>query len=151
MGTLFFTGVDYDQSVIDVAEKNARSLGVKINALKLNVLKEPIPATGFDVVVSNPPYVLPSEKKQMKNNVLNFEPGSALFVPQDTPLIFYERITEHASNILNNNGMLFYEINESHGNEIRQLLEEKGFSSVAVKQDIHGKDRFVFGTLRKVI
>jgi release factor glutamine methyltransferase len=147
-GVSTFTGLDRDQSIIDVAERNAKAQGVKMNALRVNLLNEPISDSGFDIIISNPPYVLTSEKTYMKKNVLDFEPEKALFVPEDDPLIFYHRITEEAARVMNPGGMLFYEINEQFGIEVQHLLEELEFTGVEIKKDIHGKDRFVFGRLK---
>ena len=147
-GVNAFTGLDRDQSIIDIAGSNAKAQGVNMNALRVNLLNEPIPDTGFDIIVCNPPYVLPSEKTHMRKNVLDFEPGKALFVPEDDPLIFYHRITEQAARILNPGGMLFYEINEQFGIEVNHLLEEWEFTGVEIKKDIHGKERFAFGWLK---
>jgi release factor glutamine methyltransferase len=142
-----FTGLDYAKSIVDVAEKNAIELGVKMKALVADVLAYEIPDSGFDIIISNPPYVLPSEMKYMNKNILDFEPGRALYVPEDDPLVFYDRITEQAARILNSNGMLFFEINESSGVAVKQLLQNWGFSGVKLKKDIHDKDRFVMGRL----
>jgi release factor glutamine methyltransferase len=93
--------------------------------------------------VSNPPYVRESEKSQMEKNVLDFEPGLALFVPDEHPLIYYERIAEFAVTHLRDNGLLYFEINESFGKECSEMLRKMNFTSIAVKKDINGKDRMV--------
>jgi release factor glutamine methyltransferase len=97
----------------------------------------------WDVIVSNPPYVLESEKKYMKQNVLNWEPEIALFVEDSDPLIFYRIIAEQATKVLNKNGILYFEINESFGQETIDLLDEKGFVNIELKKDINDKDRMV--------
>jgi len=142
-----FTGLDCVKSIVDVAEKNANEMGVKMKGLVADVLEHEIPDSGFDIIVSNPPYVLPSEMKYMHTNVLDFEPGRALYIPENDPLIFYSRITEQAIRILNPNGMLFFEINESFGGAVKQLLQNMGFLGVELKKDIHDKDRFVMGRI----
>lgn len=146
-GVNTFTGVDYDQVIIDVAKVNAKGLGVEMDTQVVNILENNIHKSGFDVIVSNPPYVLPSEKKYMRNNVINFEPENALFVPENDPLIFFHRITELATEKLNRTGMLFFEINESFGSDVKKILRKKNFSDVEVEKDIHGKNRFVCGQL----
>lgn len=140
-----FTGVDNDTFVLEVARQNCAVWNIQMTPLKIDVLKEGIPATGFDIIISNPPYVLPSEKDHMKEHVLNYEPSRALFVPEENPLIFYERITKESERILNPQGMLIFEINESFGPQVQKIILQHHYSKVLIAQDIHGKDRFVFG------
>jgi release factor glutamine methyltransferase len=147
IGNIIFTGLDYDKLIMDVALLNARNLGVDMKYLIIDIFKNEIPGAGFDIIVSNPPYVLPSEKNNMRKNVLNYEPWNALFVPEDQPLKFYHRITELASQMLKRNGMLFFEINESYGLEVEQILQKWSFTNIEIKKDVHGKDRFVFGQI----
>jgi release factor glutamine methyltransferase len=147
IGNNLFTGLDYSSSIMKVAELNAKDMGVTMKSMTIDILRNDIPDSGFDIIVSNPPYVLPSEKKHMRRNVLDYEPGNALFVPEDKPLIFYHRIAELASTNLNRNGWLFFEINESFGSEVKKILQEWRFSDIKIKQDIRGKDRFVCGCL----
>ena len=98
---------------------------------------------GWDVIVSNPPYVLNSEKELMNKNILNWEPNLALFVEDDNPLLFYKEIAKKSSNVLRKNGLLYFEINENFGKEIINLLEVIGFVNIELKKDINGKDRMV--------
>lgn len=98
----------------------------------------------FDLVVSNPPYVLDSEREQMRANVLRYEPEGALYVPDDDPLLFYRTIASLP--LLNPGGELWFEINERFGRETECLLSSLGYTDVRVIQDIHGRDRFVRGT-----
>jgi len=97
----------------------------------------------YDIIVSNPPYVLSSEKEQMNKNVLDWEPHVALFVEDKEPLIFYNNIADIARNILNKNGKLYFEINERFGKDIVELLEKKGFVNIELKKDINDKDRMI--------
>ena len=97
----------------------------------------------FDIIVSNPPYVLESDKSMMANNVLQNEPHLALFVPDDNPIKYYNTIAEIATKRLNQNGLLYFEIHEQKGSEILKMLKDKGFTSVELKQDLQGKDRMV--------
>jgi release factor glutamine methyltransferase len=97
----------------------------------------------YDIIVSNPPYVLSSEKEQMNKNVLDWEPHVALFVEDKEPLVFYKNIADIARNILNKNGKLYFEINERFGKEIVELLEKKGFVNIELKKDINDKDRMI--------
>ena len=140
-----FTGIDKSFPALKVAEANARSFGVSMNSIHLDILKNKIQCSGFHIIASNPPYVRPSERKFMKKNVLYYEPMEALFVPEEDPLIFYKKIVSNSANILRPDGMLFFEINEIYAEEVKQLLLDSNYMSVNVNQDIHGKDRFVYG------
>ena len=101
----------------------------------------------YDVIVSNPPYVRNSEKELMDRNVLDHEPHLALFVDDADPLLFYREITENALKMLKKGGLLFFEINEAFGKEVKELMEDAGFSDVEVRKDINGKDRMAKGVL----
>ena len=116
--------------------------------LKADLLSDSIPETlltqaPFDLIVSNPPYILDSEKSAMRANVLDYEPALALFVPDADPLLFYRAIGRWSRRLLAENGALIVEINENLGEETASLLsEELGRGAVVVK-DFAGKDRFV--------
>lgn len=98
----------------------------------------------FDVIVSNPPYVKTSESASMRANVLAFEPHLALFVADENPLIFYEKIFDFAQTNLTENGSIYFEINQALGTGTVNLFTKNGFSAT-LKQDIFGVDRMVFG------
>ena len=138
--------IDFDPRVIKVARVNATLHQVDLDIMMIDVLKENIPLQGLDVIVSNPPYVLDSEKEVMSNNVLQYEPQTALFVSDDQPIIFYEIIADRALEALRDEGKLYFEINERFGEQVKFMLERKGFKHVTVIQDIHGKDRIVRGS-----
>ena len=93
--------------------------------------------------MSNPPYITEGEKAQMRPNVLDYEPHSALFVEGNDPLLFYRAIADYGLTHLKNNGFLYFEINEQFGKEIRQMLEERGYKEIVVKEDMEGKERMV--------
>lgn len=103
----------------------------------------------LDIIVSNPPYVCNKEMEFMDTNVLNFEPHIALFVPNDNPLLFYNRIAELAKELLKDNGQLYFEINELYGLEVKKILEDNGFIDCMIIKDFREKNRFVFGYLKK--
>ncbi|NSW93089.1 MAG: hypothetical protein HPY62_00095 [Bacteroidales bacterium] len=96
-----------------------------------------------DLIVSNPPYVTESEEKYMHVNVLNFEPHTALFVPDSDPLMYYRAIISFAEKKLNPGGHLWFEINEAMGQRIADALQKTGFIEVSVIRDLNGKDRFI--------
>jgi len=140
-------GIDISEDALKIAGDNARNLSCEVNFLKVDILKEEpmiLSAGGkFDIIVSNPPYITPQEKLAMHKNVLEFEPHLALFVEENDPLIFYRAIANYASKNLNQQGKLYFEINQAFGNEIVELLSEKGFQDIQLKKDLSGHDRMV--------
>src|ERR1017187_3137651 len=132
------TGVDISQKALELAHVNAIANNVTIDLVNLDILnKLNWKKLGiFDIIVSNPPYVHESEKSQMHINVLNYEPHQALFVPDNNPLLYYEMISELAASHLTKNGKLYFEINEAYGNNIKQMLEDKGFIDIIVNKDL---------------
>ncbi len=113
--------------------------------LKADVLAGPsgFKPASFDILVSNPPYVMDSEKALMRSNVLDHEPHLALFVPDDDPLLFYRAIADWAHSCLKPAGFAIVEINEALGPETAALYAEAGFSDVRILKDLNDKDRFV--------
>ena len=137
-------GVDVSEGALSVARENARNLGAKVDFSLLDILNEE-PAGLYDVIISNPPYITFSEKAQMHENVISYEPSLALFVPDEDPLRFYRRITNLSQSHLRPGGRLYFEINEHFGDETRDLLIAGGFVQVSLIQDLNGKDRIVSG------
>ena len=104
------------------------------------------PANSFDLIVSNPPYVMEMEKEFMKKNVLDYEPSQALFVSDTDPLLFYRAIISITVEKLNSGGWLFMEINEKFGEEIKLMMKEAGINhNLMVNKDLNAKDRWVSG------
>ena len=136
------TALDISQKAIEVAKENASDLKAKINFVNNDIFKWN-PSEKFDIIVSNPPYVGKSEAKDMNINVLNFEPVDAIFVEDDNPLLFYDRIAEIAKKFLNPDGSLYLEINPLHEEHLKRMLEEKGFKNISVILDSFGKKRFI--------
>lgn len=133
---------DISDQALKIARKNAIQNEVVINLEKFDILgQSPFSENGFDLVVSNPPYVTESEKKLMQKNVLNFEPSLALFVPDNDPLLFYRSIVMKAKELLVPGGELYFEINEAYGCEVSGLLIENGYN-VEILSDMNGKERF---------
>ncbi|MFB6342419.1 peptide chain release factor N(5)-glutamine methyltransferase [Saccharicrinis sp. FJH62] len=145
-GTKVF-GCDISQVAIELANENAKLNNLDVHFFYYDILSQngTLPVKKFNMIVSNPPYVLESEKVQMEANVLKYEPHSALFVPDDDPLIFYQRISEFARLYLANDGEIWLEINENKGAEVKRLLENNSFHDVVILKDIFGKQRFVYG------
>ena len=121
--------------------------GVDIVFLEADILSLEGFKDKFDVIVSNPPYVRELEKLEMKNNVVEHEPGLALFVSDGDPLIFYKKITRLALSHLKKGGVLFFEINQYLGEEMKQLLEAENFSEIELRKDMFGNDRMLKGQL----
>jgi release factor glutamine methyltransferase len=141
---------DISEAALETASKNASKNDVLVDFSKQNILNVGLHAKRglFDIIVSNPPYVLDKEKEMMQPNVLEYEPGLALFVDDDAPLLFYKAIVAYSLNCLKTNGRLYLEINEAFGKQVAELLIENGFLEVSVKKDINGKNRMVRGKNR---
>ena len=142
--------VAWDVSVeaLKVARQNARLNGVNIFFSEVDILNDCPADNKFDIIVSNPPYIMDSEKGEMDNNVLDYEPHTALFVPDDNPLLFYNRIADIALKLLNPKGTLYFEINRAKGKETVKMLKDKGFIDVALYKDISENDRIVRASLK---
>ncbi len=134
---------DISLEALHLAHKNAEANNVFINFYHINILKQATWDETFDIIVSNPPYVRQSEKTAMDATVLDYEPAIALFVSDDDPLLFYRHIGLFAQNHLNENGQLFFEINQAFGKETVKLLKSQGFKTVELRKDLSGHDRFV--------
>ena len=100
-------------------------------------------ANSFSCWVSNPPYILSSEKKSLEKNVVDYEPHMALFVGVSDPIQFYRTIADRAKVFLKESGYLFFEVHEEYGNEILNLLEELNFVNIELRKDLQGKPRMV--------
>ena len=144
------TGIDVSEEAIEIAKENAQRNGVDVRFEVRDIFGEEWAKSsdeiggfgGFDIVVSNPPYVRESEKKGMRKNVLEYEPATALFVPDEDPLKFYRRIAE-----LHVGKQLFFEINEAFGKEMKELLERAGYTDIRITRDLYGKERIIEGRM----
>lgn len=136
-------GCDVSEDALRIAAENNLMNGTSVNFFPCDILTEALPHKFYDIIVSNPPYVLEMESFSMQKNVLDYEPHIALFVPDNDALIFYRRIAEQAMHALKPNGKLFFEINEEKGKEVRELLLASGFINVEIRKDINGKNRMV--------
>lgn len=140
------SGMDYSEVAIKTACLNAG-----INNLSVNFFCGDIKQWNltywhsYDIIVSNPPYVLEKEKREMSDNVLKFEPEGALFVKDDEPFEFYNIIARFAYRYLSEAGWLYFEINESFGRELVRLMSDEGYKNVEIKKDINGKERMLRG------
>jgi release factor glutamine methyltransferase len=143
-------GWDISGDALTVARENACINNVSVHFDNIDILKWQtynLPKM-YDIIVSNPPYVTLSEKQSMLPNVTEYEPHLALFVPEDDPLVFYRKIADFALSRLKPEGRLYFEINEKLGNDLINLLREKGFGEVLLRKDINGRDRMIRCTIK---
>ena len=139
--------LDVSRDALAVARDNAAALKAKVRFFESDILL-PQPAATYDIIVSNPPYICWSEREAMERNVKDYEPGQALFVPDNDPLLFYKSIAPYAMQSLDKGGRLYLEINQRFGREVKQLLEDNGFDEVRIIEDSYGKVRFAAAVKR---
>lgn len=138
-------GLDISRQALLVAGENGRKNKLHVNWGYMDLLNHhPLDQwEAFDLLVSNPPYVLNSERIAMTAQVLDYEPESALFVEDDNPLIFYAAIASFCKLHLADRGEIWLEINEAFGEECASLFTKEGFSRVRILRDIHEKERYI--------
>lgn len=136
------TAVDLSEDALAVARENGERLRVKVDFRREDVLAMRDDGSRYDIIVSNPPYVLDSERSQMSPRVLDHEPAMALFVPDDDPLRFYKAIVAYASDALVAGGRLYLEINPMGVDGIRRLLVDVGLEDIDMIRDMTGRERF---------
>ena len=149
--SLEVSAVDVSESALITASRNAARYNVPIDFKRIDILNEKdwIPLSHFDIIISNPPYIPHAEKALMEGNVLSHEPHLALFVDDNNPLVFYEKIADFVikNAALNSNlkikPLLFFECNEFNAHEVVSMLYKKGFENVELKKDMSGKDRMI--------
>ena len=138
------TAVDISDGALAVASGQKFECDVPPKFIKADVLAGPVEGLGsFDMILSNPPYVMDSEKALMRRNVLDHEPWLALFVSDDDPLVFYRAVAAWAKQLLKSDGLCLVEINESLGRQTAKVFEDTGFRDVEVLQDLNSRDRFI--------
>ncbi|MCB0481425.1 MAG: peptide chain release factor N(5)-glutamine methyltransferase [Flavobacteriales bacterium] len=136
---------DISNEALDVARENANLNGVEVAFFNWDIFTEiPIKASKkWNVIISNPPYVLESDKAEMQAAVLDYEPHQALFIPDQDPLLFYRRIGELAKSMLCDKGLLFFEIHEKYADQTLELLKIIGYEQVELRNDLSGKPRMI--------
>jgi release factor glutamine methyltransferase len=136
---------DKSRDALAAAADNARETCIDLRLLELDVLDrhawDALPA--FDIIISNPPYVLDADKSSIRDNVLQYEPHMALFVEDPDPLRFYDAISSLALLRLASDGRLFFEVHEEKGPDVQSLLRNRGFREVILRKDLSGRDRMV--------
>ena len=138
---------DISEDALAIAQTNNERLQGKVRFFQADILHYQPKAEEvgkYNAIVSNPPYVTHGEASAMETNVLRYEPHTALFVPDDDPLLFYRQIAKLGKVMLKPDGLLAFEINQSFGLDTKQLLKEQGYQEVEVEKDLSRKDRFVF-------
>jgi release factor glutamine methyltransferase len=137
--------IDISDAALQVAKQNAINNNAPVHFLQMDILDESqwdsLP--GLDIIVSNPPYISQQEAAGMEKNVLAYEPHQALFVADDNPFIFYDKIAKLGCRKLSKNGCLFFEINESLGIETQAVIKKYNYREVTIKKDMQGKDRMI--------
>ncbi|MBE9586162.1 peptide chain release factor N(5)-glutamine methyltransferase [Mucilaginibacter sp. JRF] len=137
------SAMDISVDALQTAQGNAALNGVEVNFMEADILSAKPDEAKYNIIVSNPPYVTSHDKRQMHTNVTDFEPHTALFVPDEEPLLFYKAIADYALLSLKRPGMLFFEINESYGPETVEMLVAKGYKDVELRKDMSGRNRMV--------
>lgn len=169
------TAWDISEKALHIAEENAKRTGIHVSFEQRDILLPPssfllnsvdfcrdsanqasllaltvpkVPTSSrWDTIVSNPPYICNKERVNMEQNVLEYEPSLALFVPDDDPLLFYRAITRFAKTALKDGGNLYFEINPLYAEPLKQLMQEEGFADIKLYQDSFGKQRFAHGRI----
>jgi release factor glutamine methyltransferase len=138
--------LDVSEKALEVANMNAQRLNRKIHFHRYDILVSELDIERkFDIIVSNPPYISKIETQTLQQQVVDFEPHLALFVEDENPFLFYEKIILFAKQHLNQKGKLYFEINQKYGAEIKTLLQKNNFSDVRILKDINQNDRMAVG------
>lgn len=140
---------DISAAALDISRFNNEKAGTSVTFNQQDILSNYLPQRELDILVSNPPYITNSEKAEMSNNVLQWEPPTALFVSDKDPLIFYRAIAEYGCQSLKEYGSLYFEINRAYGNETVRLLEDMGYKNIILRKDLSGNDRMIKATFIK--
>jgi release factor glutamine methyltransferase len=138
-------GCDVSEEALNVARRNGAALNIRVDFQGINFLDEAqqklLPTV--DILVSNPPYIPLRDKDTMQPNVLNFEPHTALFVPDTDALLFYKAIAQFAKKRLYANGTIYLEIHEDLGKDVVNLFRNEGYGNIELRKDMQGKERMV--------
>lgn len=141
-------GLDISSDALNTALDNASKLNLFNKAIfrKSNIFSNVKPGESFDIIVSNPPYIPPSEKENIQTEV-KFDPEQALFTEDEKGLEFYEKITKDAPRILNKGGYLIFELGIGQSNDVKSIMEKNGFQNIEIIKDLAGIDRVIVGNL----
>lgn len=136
-------GCDISPDAIETGRRNGRNLNLEVDWQQTDITKPFSVDFSFDLIVSNPPYIPASESRNMKPQVIDFEPALALFVPNDDALLFYRHLAQMALQMLLPNGMLAVEVHYDAAHQVAELFSELGLNKVAIAKDMQGHERFV--------
>ena len=134
---------DISAEALAVATENSKANSCTVTFKQVDILAYEPAGEQFDIIVSNPPYIKEVEKEQMEANVLDWEPHTALFVPDNDPLLFYRTIAEKATTMLRPGGKLYFEINRAHGKETVDMLSALGYTDIELRKDFAENDRMI--------
>lgn len=140
------TAWDISTTALAVAAENSRNNSTEVTFERVDILSYEPKSAQFDIIVSNPPYIKENEKAAMHSNVLDWEPHTALFVPDSDPLLFYRTIAEKGLQMLAPNGTLYFEINRAHGTETMKMLADYGYTDIELRKDFADNDRMIKAT-----
>ena len=137
------TAWDISPDALAVAAENSKANSCAVAFEEVDILAYEPTGEQFDIIVSNPPYIKENEKAEMHSNVLDWEPHTALFVPDNNPLLFYRAIAEKGLVLLKPGGKLYFEINRAHGKETIEMLESLGYTDIELRKDFAENDRMI--------
>ena len=137
------TAWDISPDALAVATENSKANGCAVEFEEIDILAYEPTGEQFNIIVSNPPYIKEVEKEQMYSNVLDWEPHTALFVPDNDPLLFYRTIAEKGLALLKPGGKLYFEINRAHGQETVEMLKSLGYTGIELRKDFAENDRMI--------
>ena len=141
------TAWDISEEALKVAKENAKRTNVHVKFEQVDILHLPSSilhlTSAFDLIVSNPPYICNKERETMEANVLEHEPHTALFVPNDDPLLFYRAIAQYGQTALKEGGWLYFEINPLYAEDLRAILSKMSYYDIEIKEDQYGKQRMI--------
>lgn len=140
------TAWDISTAALAVAAENSRNNGTEVTFERVDILSYEPKSAQFDIIVSNPPYIKENEKAAMHSNVLDWEPHTALFVPDSDPLLFYRTIAKKGLTLLKPGGTLYFEINRAHGTETMKMLADYGYTNIELRKDFADNDRMIKAT-----
>ena len=136
--------IDISKGALEVAQRNSKQLKTKVNFECCDALNMPVDKLEYyDIIVSNPPYIAEKERDDMEHSVLDYEPQSALFVPNENPLMFYEAIAKWGCNALKPGGRIFFEINPIYASQMKVMMMQLGYEEVTIIKDMQAKDRML--------
>ena len=145
------TAWDISAEALTVATENSRNNGTEVLFEQVDIIAYQPEEKQFDIIVSNPPYIKENEKSAMHSNVLDWEPHTALFVPDSDPLLFYRTIAKKGLTLLKPGGTLYFEINRAHGAETVEMLAGLGYTGIELRKDFAENDRMIKATRKKTL